>query len=166
MDFGPIWQNSFGEYYVPSINQEIFSQSGAGSFYSRQFAETLREKDVLYLIVGTDSGRLLRWVMERGVADGARYLFIEFPELVSYLQENADFPTSYPAGIQVCAIESWLQVAEEWSLRDYCYLAQIRPIKAMAVLDGFFEPYALFWKQFEEELNDYQAMVGREIGSR
>ncbi|WP_130472070.1 6-hydroxymethylpterin diphosphokinase MptE-like protein, partial [Candidatus Magnetaquicoccus inordinatus] len=25
---------------------------------------------------------------------------------------------------------------------------------------------ALFWKQFEEELNDYQAMVGREIGSR
>ncbi|MBF0184237.1 MAG: DUF115 domain-containing protein [Magnetococcales bacterium] len=166
MEIGPILQNSFGEYYLPAINQEIFSQSGAGSFYSRQFDETLREKDALYLIVGTDSGRLLHWVMARGVAEGSRYLFIEFPELVGYLRQQADFPQELPAGIQVCDPERWLQVAEAWSLRDYSYLGSVRPIKSMAVLDGFFEPYALLWKKFEEELNDYQALVGREIGSR
>jgi hypothetical protein len=166
MDFGPILQNSFGEYYLPSINQEIFSQSGAGSFYSRQFDEGLREKDTLYIIVGSDSGRLLHWVIERGVAEGARYLFIEIPALVTYLQEQADFPRSLPAGVQVCALDQWLRVAEEWSLRDYCYLGQVQPVRSMAVLDGFFEAYTLLWKQFEEQFNDYQALVGREVGSR
>ncbi|MBF0098166.1 MAG: DUF115 domain-containing protein [Magnetococcales bacterium] len=166
MDFGPILQNSFGEYYLPSINQEIFSQSGAGSFYSRQFNESLREKDTLYIILGSDSGRLLHWVIERGAGDGGRYLFIEIPELVTYLQEQADFPRVLPAWVRVCAPDQWLRVAEEWSLRDYCYLGQIQPVRSMAVLDGFSEAYTLLWKQFEEEFNDYQAQVGREIGSR
>ena len=166
MDFGPILRNSFGEYYLPAINQEIFSQSGTDSFYRRHFDNILQSKDSLYLIVGTDGGRLLHWVIDNGLAEGSRYLFIEYPELVEYLREGADFPTELPDAVTLCAPDTWLAAAEELSLRDYCYLGHVHRIKSLAVLDGFFEAYFSVWKTFEEGISQYQTMVNREVGSR
>ncbi|MBF0461033.1 MAG: DUF115 domain-containing protein [Magnetococcales bacterium] len=166
MDFGPILQNNFGEYYLPAINQEIFSQSGADTFYHRHFGETLQKKDALYLIVGTDSGRLLHWLLAQGLADGSRYLFIEYPELVDILREEADFPADLPNAVQVCAPDGWLEVAKELALQDYCYLGHVYRIKSLAVLDGFFEEYFTTWKTFEEQISQYQTTANRELGSR
>ncbi|MEO5352808.1 MAG: DUF115 domain-containing protein [Magnetococcus sp. XQGC-1] len=166
MDFGPILQNSFGEYYLPAINQEIFSRSGADSFYRGHFDNSLQNKETLYLIVGTDGGRLLHWLLNSGLAEGSRYLFIEYPELVEYLREGADFPRELPDAVSLCTPDDWLAVAEERALRDYCYLGQVQRVRSLAVLDGYFEPYFLTWKTFEERISQYQTEVGREIGSR
>ncbi|MEO5362698.1 MAG: DUF115 domain-containing protein [Magnetococcus sp. DMHC-8] len=166
MDFGPILQNSFGEYYLPAINQEIFSQSGADSFYRRHFDDALQHPDSLYLIVGTDAGRLVNWLLDCGLADGSRYLFIEYPDLVDQLRAGADFPTELPDAITICTPDTWLAVAEECSLLDYCYLGNVRRIKSLAVLDGFFEAYFSTWKTFEEEISRYQSRVNQEIGAR
>ncbi|MEO5340319.1 MAG: DUF115 domain-containing protein [Magnetococcus sp. MYC-9] len=166
MEFGPILQNGFGEYYLPAVNQEIFSQSGADSFYRRHFDELLQKKDSLYLIVGTDGGRLIHWLLSRGLAEGSRYLFIEYPQLVDYLREGADFPSELPDTVKLCSPETWLAEAESFSMRDYCYLGNLFRIKSLAVLDGFFEEYFNTWKQFEEQASQYQMMVSREVGSR
>ncbi|MBF0161014.1 MAG: DUF115 domain-containing protein [Magnetococcales bacterium] len=166
MDFGPVLQNSFGEYYLPALNQEIFSQSGSDSFYRSHFGESLQKKDFLYLIVGTDGGLLLHWLIKQGLAEGSRYLFIEYPELVAYLRAEAAFPDTLPEAIHLCSPTDWLRVAEDLAMRDYCYLGQVLRIKSLAVLDGFFEAYFSTWKLFEEQASQYQTQVGREIGSR
>lgn len=167
MDFGPIFQNAFGEYYLPALNQEIFSQSGTDSYYRRHFDTLFQKPDTLYLIVGTDGGRLLHWIIESGLAAGSCYLFIEYPELVAYLRESADFPTELPSAVTLCTPDTWLTVADtERSLRDYCYLGAVQRIKSLAVLDGFFEEYFQTWKLFEEQINAYQMVVRQEMGSR
>ena len=166
MDFGPVLQNTFGEYYLPAVNQEIFSQSGADSFYHRHFDKSLRKEDSLYLIIGTDSGRLLNWVITCGLAEGSRYLFVEFPELVALLQENADFPRELPENVRVCAPEEWLIQAEELAIRDYCYLGNVQRIQSLAVVDAFFEEYLTVWNSFEEQIGQYQMTVGQETGAR
>ena len=166
MDFGPILQNSFGEYYLPAINQEIFSQSGADSFYHRHFDKTLQTEDSLYLIIGTDSGRLVNWVITCGLAEGSRYLFVEYPELVTYLQEAADLPKELPENVRICAPDVWLAQAEELALKDYCYLGNVQRIKSLAVIDAFFEGYLNIWNAFEEKIGQYQMTVGQETGAR
>ncbi len=167
MDFGPVLQNAFGELYLPALNQEIFSLSGADSFYRHHFDKALQKKESLYLIVGTDGGRLLHWLLESGLAEGSRYLFIEYPELVAYLRAEADFPTELPAAVTLCSPDDWLTVAEtELSLRDYCYLGAVQRIQSLAVLDGFFEDYFNTWRRFEEQISQYQTLVNREVGSR
>ena len=166
MDFGPILQNRFGEYYLPAINQEIFSLSGADSFYRRHFNKTLQNEDSIYLIVGTDSGRLVNWLITCGLAEGSRYLFIEFPSLVEQLQKSADLPQELPENLRICSPEDWLQQAEELALKDYCYLGNVLRVKSLAVVDAFFEGYLKLWTEFEERIGQYQMSVGQEIGSR
>lgn len=165
MAFGPILQNKFGEYYLPTINQEIFSMSGADSFYRRHFDKSLQTEDALYLIIGTDSGRLVNWVITCGLAEGSRYLFVEYPDLVEQLQNAADLPQELPENMRICAPEAWLVQAEELALKDYCYLGNVLPVKSLAVVDAFFEGYLSVWNDFEEKIGQYQMMVGQEVGS-
>ena len=165
-DFGPVLQNKFGEYYLPVINQEIFSLSGADSFYRRHFEKNLQKENSLYLIVGTDSGRLVNWIITCGLAEGSRYLFIEYPELVEHLQNLADLPKELPENLRICTPENWLAEAEAFSLKDYCYLGNVRRIKSLAVVDAFFEGYQPIWNSFEERIGQYQMTVGQETGTR
>lgn len=166
MDFGPILQNRFSEYYVPAVNQEIFSLAGSDSFYRRHFEKALQQEDSLYLIVGTDSGRLVHWVIRCGLAEGSRYLFIEYPALVETLRQDADFPLDLPENMRICTPDDWLAQAEELSLKDYCYLGSVRRIKSLAVVDAFFDGYLDLWNKFEETIGQYQMMVGQEMGAR
>lgn len=166
IDFGPILHNKFGEYYLPTINREIFSQVGADSFYRRHFGDSLGEEDSLYIIVGTDSGRLVHWIISNGWMEGSRYLFIEYPDLLNRLQTETDLPDEMPENVRICDLKDWVSQAESLALKDYFYLDNVRVIKSLAVVDVFFEGYQEVWNDFEEQFGQYRLSVNQEIGSQ
>ncbi len=86
-DFGPFLVNRFGESYLPSVNRELFSKVGSDAYYAGHYQEGLHGEDTLYLIVGTDAGLLPKWIIRKGVPEGALYLFIEVPEIIERLEE-------------------------------------------------------------------------------
>ncbi len=164
--FGPVLKNGFGESYLPSINREIFSRSGSDSFYRAHFGKGLRQEDSLYLIVGTDGGLLVKWVLNQGMAEGSRYLFIEMAPLIERMREEGLLPEELPEGMKICAPDEWMAEADDLSIKDYAYLNHVRRIKSLAVVDAFHEGFLPVWNTFEEHLDQFMMQINQEVGSR
>ena len=165
-NFGPVLTNTFGEAYLPSVNQEIFSVSGSESFFSSHFGECFDRKDSLFIIVGTDSGLLVKWLLKKGMGEGSRYLFVEFPTLLQRLEEEGLIPGDLPSHLVITTPEMWLEQAQAMSLKSYCYLGNVQQIPALVVVDAFFDEYTTLWNGFQEAIGQFQIQVGHETGSR
>jgi len=67
--------NEFGERYFSNLNFNSFYKVSANDLYDRYFHDLL-EKNSLYVIVGTDSGLFPKYIKQKGVPDGSRYIFL------------------------------------------------------------------------------------------
>lgn len=78
---GPLVSNPFGEKYLYEINRVTFSRVDARTLYRQHFGERLFTPNSLHLIVGSDSGLLLRHLLHIPSGEKSLYLVIE-PENV------------------------------------------------------------------------------------
>ncbi|MEO5346081.1 MAG: DUF115 domain-containing protein [Magnetococcus sp. YQC-9] len=163
---GPILMNRFGERYLPAINQEAFSRVGAENLFRQQFGDLFTRENSLYLIVGCDSGLLVRWIAARKRPEGSRFLFIEIPQVLELLRAEKLLPASLPAEVVVTTPDNWMVEAERFSMKDYFYLDQIFVPRSLAVLDGVHDGYARLWNDVERDLGQYRIVMGNEIGNR
>lgn len=79
--------NSHGDKYLYSISQETFNESGAEAAFKQRYTEELFLEDTLYLIIGTDSGLLARYVDKKGVPKGSKYYFVEPQPVLDRIRE-------------------------------------------------------------------------------
>ena len=164
--FGPVLVNGFGESCLPEVNREIFSRSGSDSFFQAHFGKSLWAEDSLYLIVGTDSGLLLKWVLDRKPVEGTRHLFIEHPDLIERLTREGLLPESLPDHVQLCTPDRWMEVADTLSIKSYAYLEHVRRVKSLGVVDAFFGGYLEIWSAFEALVDQFMLQVNQETGSQ
>ena len=59
--------NGFGDELLYEVNRNTFNRLGANALYAQQYGKSLRQEDTLYVVVGTDSGLLPRWLKDQGV---------------------------------------------------------------------------------------------------
>ena len=144
-------ENQFGDRYLHPVNGATFNQVGAKLFYQSHFAGNLFIEDTFYLIVGTDSGLLPRYIAEAGSAKGSRYLFIELPAVISKIREDLICHDQF----YFAHGENWQQVAKEKAIENYLSLDQTRLLRSIAVLDGHLLDYRYLSQQVEHE---YQAL--------
>ncbi|MBF0369974.1 MAG: DUF115 domain-containing protein [Magnetococcales bacterium] len=162
---GPFLVNQYGERYLPRINGEIFSKDGSDTIFRRQFGDSLAKEDHLYLIVGTDSGLFVQYILDKGLPLGTRFLFIEFPEIIERLQEWLDFE-SFPKNLAIVAPDKWEEQAAEFSLKDYFYLQHIERLKSMAVVDAHYDAYLTLHNDVQARMTQYNMAVNMEVGSK
>ncbi|MEO5378798.1 MAG: DUF115 domain-containing protein [Magnetococcus sp. DMHC-6] len=163
--FGSFLVNQFGESYLPAINGEVFSQMGSDNLFQSHYNDLLEKKDALYILVGTDSGLLLHYILKQKKQEGTRYLFIEIPQVIHKIRQPP-YPTTLPPHVAVCTLESWLKQAEDFSIKDYFYLNTIQIIKSLAVMDAFHPEYVHLWNQFQEQYVKIIFNFNMEIGSQ
>ncbi|HHS83863.1 MAG TPA: hypothetical protein ENK38_02930, partial [Gammaproteobacteria bacterium] len=58
--------NQFGDEYLYEVNQHSFNQIGAAALFRKTFADTLSAADTFYIVAGTDSGLLVKYIAETG----------------------------------------------------------------------------------------------------
>ena len=87
-DLGPFLTSPFGERYLYSVNRSTFQQEKSADLFHRSYPELLTRKDNLTFILGTDSGLLLNYLKEREIPDGSLFVFIEFPDIITLLEEE------------------------------------------------------------------------------
>ncbi len=164
--FGPFLMNRFGERYLPEVNQEAFSRVGSDNLFGQQFSERFAKTDSLFLVAGSDSGLLVDWVVKRKRPEGSRFVFLEFPELIARLTEEAILPAELPSWVTLCPPDAWAEDAEKLSLKDYFYLGQVYPVQSLAVMDGQHDGYVAMYNGLETALGQYRLQVNQEIGNR
>jgi len=75
--------NNFGEQYLPAINKNVFNRFGAKHVFKKQFRDSLWEEGAFQIIIGTDSGLLINYILEHGIPENTRFLFIELDEVIN-----------------------------------------------------------------------------------
>jgi tetratricopeptide (TPR) repeat protein len=163
---GPILENRFGERYFSSIVGEAFSPTGSDSFYQRHYGVSLVENDRLYIIVGTDGGLLLNWLLTQKPAADSRYLFVEVAACLERLNREGIIPQDLPDNVHLQPYETWLEKASELSMKDYFYVSRISPILSLSVIDGYHDAYVELGNKFSEDIGHFQIEMLMEVGSQ
>jgi hypothetical protein len=132
--------NSFGDRYLYKVNRNVFDKTGSDSLYQFFFGDKLFRDHSLNIILGTDSGMLVRYILKHGVPAGSRYLFIELPDILHTLhQEN--LLVDLPPTIGVATPDQWVQLAEELEIAHYLYIDSLYFHESLAAADAFISEY-------------------------
>ena len=144
--------NRFGESYLYEVNRNTFNQIGCEAVYSRHIDERLFLADTLHVIVGTDSGLLVRHLVNHGLPEGSRYVFVELPELlppVEALLADLDLGER----IHLVATDHWLNTLTTLPFSDYANINAVRLTESLATRDGFLINYRTALADVQQQLH-------------
>lgn len=147
--------NAYQEAYLYSLNRNIFVKESSASVFSKQYKERLNSEKSFYIILGTDSGLLLNYVMQQKQAADTRYLFIELDSHIDIIKEQTNYQ-QWPENIKITTPENWEKVAGEFNIELYIYKNSVIYIKSIAAIDSYLPAYAdakLFLEKTYQALN-------------
>lgn len=142
---GSFLTNDFGDRYLYSVNRNAFNRIGSDALYRSHFGEKLSTEYQFNIIIGTDSGMLVRYIIKSGIPTGSRFLFIELPEVISQLKESG-LLDNLPGEISITTADSWQQKAREYQISDFIFLDAVLFLDSLAATDANLPEYrSLSW---------------------
>ena len=146
--------NRFGESYLYAINRDAFNKIGSQAVFQQQLPDTVWEKDRLHIIIGTDSGLLIRHIQDRGVAPGSRFIFIEQAEVIEPVRQHINDLPAEPR-ITLTSPEFWQQAAQAADIDTYVYLDRIQLLKSVGATDAYLRGYRDLHTSVEGDLKSW-----------
>lgn len=141
-------KNPFGEEFYSEINQHLFAKQSSETVYKAHYADIFNKEEMLYLVVGTDSGLFYKYVKSQKLPATLKFLFIELNELNDRLGvEFSDDPTGQQISVVSADFDfnTLHKVFESYVVRN-----KIQLIRSMAVMDAKpGSPYHHFWDDIE-----------------
>lgn len=139
-NLGPFSQNQFGENYIYQVNRNTFSKIDSETRYRQAYAEALFHSNHLYVIAGSDSGLLIRYLQSRDLPEGSRYVLVELPEVLAMIQAEINLD-ELSSSIAVVEYENLWSQLEAFSFNDYVYLQAVELKQSFAAMDAFLFEY-------------------------
>ena len=124
-------ENQFGDRYIESFVGAIFEKNSAATEFNDRFGSALFQESTLYIIVGSDSTLLPKFIIKQGLPRGSRYLFIEPDEIYSHI-ERTIIPTGLQEKISISRESQWVESAHELALLNYTYSGKISYVRSCA----------------------------------
>lgn len=125
-----------GEPYLYSISRDTFEKRNFADTFHAVYGDKLSEKDTLYIVLGTDGGLLVDYLLEKGLPYGSRYLFVELPHVIANIEAQLTF-TKWDDKVAFCTIENWQQIAEQHKVHAYLFTEKIEYLKSISAIDGY-----------------------------
>lgn len=144
-------ENRFGDRYIEAFVGTIFESNSAATEFQKQFGEALFQENTLYIIVGTDSGLLPQFIVQRGLPRGSRYLFVE-PEEIERQLDRESTPAKLNARVSITNESQWVERAHEMSLINYTYSGKISYVRSCAAQQGIHHGYPPLAQSVNREL--------------
>lgn len=151
----PFFVNRFGDRYLYDVNRNAFNQFGATAVFKRRYGEGLFAKDSLTIVVGTDSGLLLKYVQDHGVPDGSRFLFLELDTLLPTVEAEID-TDALDERILLRGQKALSELLKDLAFSDYANIGAVRLIESLGVTDNFFDGYRDHFTAVRQELDAIQ----------
>ncbi len=144
-----------GEEYLYSINRSSFVKESSHSIFSRLYDKKLEQEHTFYIVLGTDSGLLLNYILEQEKPDDTRYLFIELPEVIKLIGSRFDLE-ELPEHIAITTIDEWKEQGTEFGIELYLYKDKSQFIKSVAAVDSYLPDYNDAILKFEQEYQSFR----------
>lgn len=163
-DIGPIKTNAFGEKYFYNLNRDSFDKISAEVQFDAKFANKLFQIDSLNIIIGTDSGLLPRYLQQKGLPKGARYIFIE-PDFILEQLTNHQLLEDLDPAIACITLDGWDECVRLFKIQDYFYINSVRSLNALCAEDDNCNAYAEFSWHITEVLTQYHWNINMTLGN-
>lgn len=132
--------NQYNEKYLRSVNRDLFEKERSSSLFNRHYDVKFDQEEKLYIILGTDSGLLASYILNKTPPTNSRYIFIELPQIIEKIKKN--IPNDYDKKIFTFAtLDNWQEVAEEFEINVYIYKDSIEYVKSFSAVDSFLIEY-------------------------
>ncbi|WP_434930161.1 6-hydroxymethylpterin diphosphokinase MptE-like protein [Shewanella sp. HL-SH5] len=143
--------SQFNEGYLPSVNRHTFEKIDSVSLYDEKFKDAFSAVDTLHVIIGLDSGLLANYIMERPLAKGSKYIFVELPEVLALL--TIDIPQALQDDLCVTSSERFSALIKERENNIYIVKQKFKIHRAIAVAGNYLESYCELNAQVETALD-------------
>lgn len=141
---GPVEQNEFGDRFFCNLNHLTFHKVSAKTVFEAEFTSALFRANNLYVVIGTDSGLLPRHIIETGIPEGTRYIFIE-PEVILTQLQAEGVLESHEHCIYAHE-ESWLEAMDTFKMTEYFFINGVSTLNALCAQINALDAYAeLSW---------------------
>jgi len=155
--------NAFGDRYLYSVNRHDFDRFGAIHTLDDAFRKVLDKEDTLYIIAGTDSGLLYKYVLDMQRPKGSRYLFVELDEILKILADDGRFSDDHEA-IKCLPFENWLEGSTAFRIEDYLYLDAVQVVPSLAAQSQHHLRYTTMLWQLREEVSKLRWQTAVKLG--
>lgn len=156
--------NAFGDELLYEVNRNTFSRLGSNALYGHHFGTSLRAEDTLYLVTGTDSGLLPRWLLQEDLPPGSRYVFVELPELLDAITTQLP-DLAKQDRIALVTPDQWSSLSQAFRFQNYAYLDQVRVIHSLGALDAHLPQYHELRYKVEQEVEQFTRSIKLSLGN-
>ena len=145
-------ENSFGDFYIESINKHTFKTNSVRTVYDNYYATTCQQSETLYILGGTDVGLLPKYLFEKygDDLDGRKFIFIEFQSVMeseAFKKNTSDLPSKFFRFLEPDNDE--IMKIRDLSI-EYFISRKVRLLKSLAVIDRVEPLYQQLWKVLTE----------------
>lgn len=81
----------FGEVYFPALNPATFEKIDSKSLYDQSYKKLFQMKDVLHIVIGSDSGLLADYLLNLDKQEGSQIIIVELEDVTNLL--NIEIPS-------------------------------------------------------------------------
>ncbi len=164
-DLGPIAVNNFGEKFFFNINRNSFDKVSAQVLFESKFGDTLFNEDTLNIVVGTDCGLLPRFIHNKLLPRGTRYIFIEPEAVLQALKTHRMLDDLDEERIVCISMEDWAEAIRHFKIKDYFYINAVQSFNAICAQDDHIQEYAELSWHITEVLSQLHWVNTIELGS-
>lgn len=169
-------QTTTGDWIFPALNGLHFNaptgqppeagQSVAQAALKQHFGRRLHQQDRLYIIIGSDSGQLIRFIQEQApLPRGSRWVFIEPQGLADALHQSPAVAALLDDYVQLITPEQWAETAELLLLNDYFRINGVVFERSLAALDHPTPDYLELVDRFDAELTRIRYVTTANLGT-
>ncbi|WP_434952530.1 motility associated factor glycosyltransferase family protein [Shewanella sp. HL-SH4] len=142
--------SQFEEGYLPSVNRHTFEKIDSVSLYEEKFKDAFGAVDTLHVIIGLDSGLLANYIMDRPLAKGSKYIFVELSDVLALL--TIEVPKALQSDLTICSPDSFSALIKEHENNLYIVKQKFRIHRSIAVAENYLESYCRLNAQVETTL--------------
>jgi len=139
--------NNYDEKWLAEINGNAFSRQPSTTVFSQVYRNTFDQPDHFFILVGSDSGLLRRFLANKYSGQRRRYLFVEPDEIVPHIPNdecNEDYPIIPASQFN---LES---LSEQYP--EYFTHNRFSIVRSLAVLDQIYPGYLSVWDEVQTQL--------------
>lgn len=135
----PFLVNSFGDRYFYSINRGSFDKLGSFAVYREFFGKDFPKANTFYVISGTDSGLLPKYLLQLGLPEGTKVLFVELDEVLPRIAAELEQET-HPH-LFLTTLEGLAEKLYELGCNEYVWADSAEKRRSLCASDAFLATY-------------------------
>jgi len=165
IDLGPFLTNRFGDRYLHPVNHLVFNAVGSTARYKEYFGNRFATEKSLFVLIGSDSGLLLKHLCSAEIGAGTRVLVIELPQIINRIKEVFDVE-QLPENVVLTSSDSWQGCLEKINFTAYSYLESINVLESIGADQGHLVDYKVLYRDVRQNLEDFNWRIRANLGNK